>query len=463
MGELSAPARYRSTTRLTYVFGALGGLLFGYDLGVVAGALLFLAPELGLTPVQEGLVTSSLLLGAMVGALGCGPVSDRMGRRIVMLLAGVVFAVGAVGAALAPGAATIIVFRFVMGLAVGTVSVTVPIYLAELAPPQLRGRLSGLNQLMIASGILLAYLVNLVLGPLEAWRWMFGLAAIPAVLLMVGVYFQPESPRWLIKKGREAEALHVLRGSRDEVTAESEIAEIKSLHRREQQRIRLSQLLRTSGVRRILMVGLGLALFQQIMGINTIIYYAPTIFTDLGFGNTSALWINAGLGVWTLLVTVVMLLFVVDKIGRKKPLMIGALGQLLCMAVLALVFIQGGPSGGAAGWVAIAAFVLFKAVYSLSWGGIMWIMLGEIFPLRVRGVAMGIATFGNWLGNFLVAQFFPVLEEAAGAAFVFTIFAVIAAAAFVFAYFLVPETKGRSLEAIEAELVLGRSTETETV
>lgn len=455
MGVPSAHVPARSTNRLTYLFGALGGLLFGYDLGVVAGALLFLTPDLGLTPFQKGLVTSSLLLGAMVGALGCGPASDRLGRRIVVLLAGAIFAVGAIGAALAPGSAVIILFRFVMGLAVGTVSVTVPIYLSELAPPELRGRLSGLNQLMISSGILLAYLVNLALGPFEAWRWMFGLAAIPAALLMVGVYFQPESPRWLIKKGREAEARHVLQGSRDEATTESEISEIKNLNRQEQQRVRLSQLLRTSGLRRILIVGLGLAVFQQIMGINTIIYYAPTIFTDLGFGNASALRINAGLGVWTLLVTVVMILFVVDKVGRKKPLMFGALGQLLCMASLAIAFVLGGAGGGAAGWVAIAVFVLFKAVYALSWGGIMWIMLGEIFPLRVRGAAMGIATFGNWLGNFLVAQFFPVLEEAAGAAVVFTIFAVIAAAAFFFALLLVPETKGRSLESIEVKLVLG--------
>lgn len=439
--------------KATYFFGALGGLLFGYDLGTVAGALLFLTPDLGLTPTQKGLVTSSLIIGAMVGALGCGPVSDRLGRRMVVLMAAVLFAIGAVGAALAPTATVIILFRALMGLAVGTVSVMVPIYLSELAPADRRGRLSGLNQLMISCGILLAYLVNLAFAPLEAWRWMFGLAAVPAVLLLVGVYFQPESPRWLLKKGREDDARRVLSGSRDQRTVDAEVAEIKQINRQEGTQLRLRNALRTPRLRKILLIGLGLAVLQQIMGMNTIIYYAPTIFTDLGFGNASALAINTGLGVWSVLATIAMLLFVVDTIGRRKPLMIGALGQFACTLVLGIVFLFGGAHGGAAGIAAIVVFVVFKAVYALSWGGIMWIMLGELFPLRVRGVAMGIATFGNWAGNFLVAQLFPVLDAAVGSAIVFFIFAAIAVGAFFFARHLLPETKHRSLEDIEKQLV----------
>lgn len=452
-GASSAGVR-RSVGRMTYFFGALGGLLFGYDLGVVAGALLFIVPDLGLSPAQEGLVTSSLLLGAMIGALGCGPLSDRWGRRTVVLLAGFIFAVGSIGAGLAPNAAVVILFRFVMGLAVGVASVTVPIYLSELAPPRLRGRLSGLNQLMISTGILLAYLVSMALGPAEAWRWMFALGAVPALLLVAGVYFQPESPRWLVKKDREDEAREVLGGSRDEATLEAEIEDIKRVNRQEQRRMSLGELLRTTGLRRILTVGIGLAVFQQVMGINSIIYYAPSVFTSVGFNNASALLINVGLGIWTVIMTVVMLLFVVDRIGRKRPLVFGALGMMAVTAVLGITFLSAGTEGGAAGWIIIGCFVVFKAIFSLSWGGIMWIMLGEIFPLRIRGAAMGIATFGNWAGNFLVAQFFPVIEAAAGAAVVFFIFAGISVLAFVFSVLLVPETKGRSLEEIETELVL---------
>lgn len=447
--------QHRKIGASTYFFGALGGILFGYDLGTVAGALLFLTPDLSLSPVQKGLVTSSLLVGAMVGALGSGPLSDRLGRRKILMIAGALFMMGAIGAALSPTASAIILSRAIMGLAVGSVSVLVPVYLSELAPPHLRGRLSGLNQLMISLGILLAYLVSLALGGIGAWRWMFGLAAVPSILFLIGVYFQPESPRWLIRKGREAEARRVLGGRRDQTAVDAEIDEIKRVNREEETQISLRQTLASKKLRRILLIGVGLALFQQIMGLNTVIYYAPTIFKDLGFTNASALLINTGLGIWSLLLTVVMIVFVVDKVGRKKPLMYGALGQLVCTAALGLVFLAGG-NGGAAGWVAIAAFIVFKGVYALSWGGIMWIMLGEIFPLRVRATAMGIASLANWLGNFLVAQLFPVLESAVGAAAVFLIFALVALAAFFFARFLLPETKEKSLEQLEEELTPGR-------
>lgn len=450
--------QHRKIGGSTYLFGALGGILFGYDLGTVAGALLFLTPDLDLSPTQKGLVTSSLLIGAMVGAVGSGALSDRLGRRKVLLLAGAIFAVGAIGAGSAPTATVIIVFRAFMGLAVGTVSVLVPVYLSELAPPHLRGRLAGLNQLMISSGILLAYLVSLGLGGLGAWRWMFGLAAVPSILFLVGVYFQPESPRWLIRKGREAEARRVLGGSRDRATVDAEVEEIKRIDRGDEERVGLRRTLSSRKFRRILLIGIGLAVFQQIMGLNTVIYYAPTIFKDLGFTDSSALLINTGLGVWSLIMTVVMILFVVDKIGRKKPLMLGAIGQLVCTAALGVAFLLGGGSGGPAGWVAIAAFIVFKGVYALSWGGIMWVILGEIFPLRVRATAMGVASLANWMGNFLVAQFFPVLESAAGAAVVFFIFAIVALGAFFFALLLLPETKGRSLEQLEEELTPGTAT-----
>lgn len=431
----------------TYFFGALGGLLFGYDLGVVAGALLFITPELGLSPWQAGMVTSALVVGAMVGALVCGRLTDRFGRRAVVLLSAVLFALGAVGAAFAPDVLWIVLFRAVMGLAVGGASVTVPVYLSELAPAAARGALSGLNQLMISSGILLAYLVNLALEPFGAWRWMFGVAAIPAVLLFVGAWWQPESPRWLVQKGREAEARAVLGRSRDAVEVDAEIAEIRQVS--EVRQVGFAELLRDRQLRKLLVLGLGLAVLQQIIGINTIVYYAPTVLKSIGFGDSAAIITNAGLGALTVVVTVVML-GIVDRVGRRRPLIFGALGMTACMVLLGLVFLSGDVGGGGWGWVAIAGLALFKICFSLSWGGMVWIMLGEIFPLRARGLAMGVATFGNWAGNFVVSMFFPVLLGVLGGG-VFLMFAAVGVVAFLFALLAVPETKGRTLEDIEAQ------------
>lgn len=441
----------------TYFFGALGGLLLGYDLGIVAGALLFITPELGLSNLEAGMITSSLLVGGMVGALGCGRVTDHIGRRAAVLLAAVLFGVGAIGAALAPGVVTIIVFRFVMGLAVGMTSVTVPVYLSEIAPAQNRGALSGLNQLMISIGILVAYLVNLGLSPFEAWRWMFGLGVVPALLLLLGAYFQPESPRWLVKKGRFTEAREVLARSRPAEQCEAELSEIVRVNEHEQSDVGFRQVLSSKRLRSILYVGIGLAFLQQIIGINTIIYYAPTILKNLGFTDSAAIIANAGLGALTVVVTVLMLLFVVDRIGRRRPLIFGSVAMGAAMLVLGIIFLSGTFNiGGAAGWVAIACLAFFKIAYSLSWGGLVWIMLGEIFPLRARGTAMGMATFTNWGGNFLVGLLFPVLLGA-GTGIVFFIFAGLCLVTLVFAVTKVPETKQRSLEQIEHAMHLSRT------
>jgi sugar porter (SP) family MFS transporter len=435
----------------TYFFGALGGLLFGYDLGVVAGALLYIKPEFKLTSTGQGFVTSSLLLGAMIGALCCGWLSQRYGRRRVVMGAGVIFAVGALVASLAPGLAVLLTGRLVMGLAVGALSVSVPIYLSEITPASSRGGLSGLNQLMISSGILIAYLVDLALGPAHAWRWMFGLALVPAAALLGGLWFQPESPRWLVGQGRLDEARAALSRSRDPGEVEAEIAEIQRVAELAGRRGELAAIWRTPVLRRILLIGVGLAFLQQISGINTIIYYAPTILTKLGYKDVAAIAANAGLGGLTVLVTLIMLVYVVDRAGRRRPLIIGALGMAACMLLLGLTFLTAGFSSGGAGWLAIAALAGFKVFYSLSWGGMVWILLGEMFPLRVRGTIMGVATFANWTGNLLVGQFFPTLLGA-GTGTVFFIFSGISVLACLFAARWIPETKGRTLEQIEQHL-----------
>ena len=302
----------------TYVFGALGGLLFGYDLGVVAGALLLIKPEFGLGALEVGFVTSSLLVGCMIGALGCARLADAVGRRGLVVAAGAVFGVGCLVAAVAPNLAVIVTGRFVMGLAVGALSMTVPIYLSEIAPARVRGALSGLNQLMISSGILIAYLINLGLSEGAEWRVAFGLALVPAVALVIGVYFQPESPRWLMRRGREDDARGVLARITDDV--EGEVARIREVLGGGG-RSSVAALLGDRRLRRVLLTGVGVAFLQQVIGINTIIYYAPTILTALGFGKSAALLANAGLGALTVVVTVIMLL-VVDRIGRRRPLIL---------------------------------------------------------------------------------------------------------------------------------------------
>lgn len=433
----------------TYVFGALGGLLFGYDLGVVAGALLLIKPEFGLDNLEVGFVTSSLLVGCMIGALGCVRLADALGRRRLVVAAGAVFGVGCLISALAPNLAVIVTGRLVMGLAVGALSTTVPIYLSEIAPARARGALSGLNQLMISSGILIAYLINLGLSGAGEWRYAFGLALVPAIALVIGVYFQPESPRWLMRRGDVDAARAVLARITDDV--DGEVGRIQAVLDGPV-RPSVRSLLGDRRLRRVLLVGVGVAFLQQVIGINTIIYYAPTILTALGFGTSAALLANAGLGALTVVVTVIMLV-VVDRIGRRRPLIYGAIAMAIAMALMGTVFtVAGLKGGGAAGWLAIICLALFKISFSMSWGGMAWILLGEIFPLNVRGTAMSLATFANWAGNLFVGLFFPVLLGI-GTGVVFYLFAAVGVISCAFAIRFVPETRGRSLEQIEQQLL----------
>src|SRR5215212_1276687 len=435
---------------LIYFFGALGGLLFGYDTGVIAGALLYINKDLELTPTLQGVVVSSLLVGAMVGAIVAGPLADAIGRRRLVLIAAVTFIVGAIGSALAPSAAVLILFRVVLGLAVGAASVIVPLYLAELAPTEIRGAIASLNQLMIVTGILVAYIVNLSLAASGGWRLMLGLAVVPALVMLFGMLFMPETPRWLVAKDREPEAREILRRSRDEDAVEKEIHDIKSVERQEEGGLR--ELL-APWVRPALVVGMGLAILQQIVGINTIIYYAPTTLTNVGFGNSAAILANAGIGVINVTMTLVAMRFI-DRAGRKPLLLAGAAGMALSLAVLGLTsLLLPAPTGvGPVGIITLVCLALFIAAFAVSWGPIVWVMLGEIFPLKVRGSAMAVATVLLWGANFVVSLTFPVLLDALGLGWLFVGYALIGVAALFFVRSFVTETKGRSLEEIEADL-----------
>ncbi len=428
-----------------YGFGALGGLLFGYDIGVIGGALLFIRRAMALTPLLEGVVVSAILVGALIGAAIAGQATDRVGPRRLLMLAGALLALGSLGAGLSTGAPMLVICRIVTGLGVGAASVEVPLYLSEMAPTRVRGALTTLNQLMISSGIFIAYIIDYSLSSSGAWRVMIGLAVIPSLLLLGGMAMQPDSPRWLARHGRRAEAHAVLLRTRTPGEAERELADIDAAAQRH--RGGLAQLWAAPGGRRALLLACGLAILQQVIGINTIIYYAPTIFTAAGFGDSAAILVAVGLGGLTVLVTIVTSQ-IIDRVGRRPLMLGGALVMALCMLVLGVIFFRGPLRGEAVIAIAVLCIALYKVAFSLSWGPVVWVLLPEVLPLAGRGAGMGIAAMLNWVGNFFVALTFPVLL-AVGAGSIFMIFAVFALIAFVFAWRMLQETSGRSLEQIE--------------
>ncbi|WP_406690274.1 sugar porter family MFS transporter [Saccharopolyspora sp. ID03-671] len=429
---------------------ALGGLLFGYDIGVISGALLFIADDFALTPLLEGVVTSALLLGAAIGALTGGRLCDRLGRRTTLLIAAGVFVLGALGSGMAADTWTLVAARLVLGLAVGAASLVVPLYIAEMTPARTRGALVSLNQLMVTIGILASYLINSALAPAEAWRWMLGLAGVPAVLLAVGMLFLPETPRWFLSKGREGAARAVLQRSRPASEVESELTEISQVLEQERNQDRSLARLADPSVRPMLIVGIGLAIIQQITGINTIIYFAPSILQATGYGTSGAILSTVGVGVVNVALTVVAI-FLVDRIGRRPLVLMGIGGMTITAGLLGCVYLL--PSlGGAAGYAALILIAAYVAFFAVSLGPVVWLMISEIFPLRIRGTAMSVSTVALWLTNVLVALTFLSMFTAMGPTTTFWIYALIGTAAWLFTYFLVPETKQRSLEQIESEL-----------
>jgi sugar porter (SP) family MFS transporter len=364
---------------------ALGGLLFGYDIGIISGALLFIEKVFPLTPFLTGVVVSSILLGAVIGAGASGALGDRLGRRKMVLVAALIFAAGAVGMALSPTVGVLIFFRIVAGLAVGAASALVPTYISEISPTDMRGSLSSVFQLAITLGILLAYLVNFALAGAGAWRWMLGLAAVPAAVLFVGMYLVPETPRWLIKNEFMDEARAVLRRSRGREDVEGEIGEVQQVEREESQ-TGVRELL-SPWVRPMLIVGVGLAMLQQFSGINTIIYYAPTIIKNTGLGDSASILATVGIGVVNVLFTLVAI-WLIDRLGRKKLLLGGLSGMTLGTVLLGLGFAL--PSlSGIVSWITLGAMLLYIASFAASFGPIVWVMLPEIFPLQARGSGVG--------------------------------------------------------------------------
>jgi sugar porter (SP) family MFS transporter len=431
---------------------ALGGLLFGFDTGIISGALLFIKKDLALSPFLQSAVVSAILVGAVVGAGSSGPLADRFGRKTMTIAAAAVFIVGALGSALAPNVGLLIAARVILGFAVGSSTIFVPLYIAELAPTEIRGTLTSLFQLAITLGIVVAYLVNYALAEAEAWRWMLGLGAVPALVLLVGMLPLPDSPRWLVEMDRHDEARSVLRrvrASGADIDGEMEEME-QAITEEEREAAGWGELLRP-WVRPMLIVGIGLAMGQQLVGINTIIYYAPTIMEATGLEAGVSILATLGVGIVNVIFTVVALVLI-DRVGRKPLLLVGLVGIFVALVILGLGYALPSLSGIVA-WITFVGLIVYIASFAASFGVVLWVVLPEIFPLKIRGSAMSVCTILHWSSNLLVSLTFLPLISAIGEAATFWGYAIIAVGTFFFVYFLMPETKGRSLEQIQRDLL----------
>jgi sugar porter (SP) family MFS transporter len=428
---------------------ALGGFLFGFDTGIISGALLFIKQEFGLSAGLQQLVVGSLLLAAVVGALLGGPISDVWGRKRTLILAALIFGVGALVASFSPNLAVLVVARVLLGLAIGIASMIVPVYIAEIAPPRVRGALVSLQQFMITVGIMVSYLVSYAFSGSGAWRWMLGVGMIPAAILFVGMLPLPESPRWLLAKDRRQDALGVLRRIRhEEHNPEAELAEIEAVHKM-QAGVSYQDLFRPS-VRPALVVGVGIAFINQMVGVNAVIYYAPTILKDAGFSSSAAILATTGVGILNMLVTLCALLLI-DRVGRRPLLLVGISGVLLALIVLGAAYLlPGGPSG--AGFLLVAGLLVYIASFAASLGIAIWLLNSEVYPLEVRGKGAAAGAFTHWVLDFVIASTVLTLIATITPTGMFWFYGLFAILGIVFVLRRVPETKGKTLEEVSEEL-----------
>ncbi|MBD8045131.1 sugar porter family MFS transporter [Arthrobacter sp. Sa2BUA2] len=446
---------HRNTLRRATWIATLGGFLFGYDTGVINGALPYMQDDLGLTPFTEGLITSSLLFGAAFGALGAGQLADRLGRRRLLIILAGVFLLGAAGTAAAPGVGLMVLARVVLGLAVGGASAVVPMFLAELAPAARRGQVVTRDQLMIVSGQLAAFVCNAVIGNLwgeegNVWRWMLLVATLPAIALWIGMNFVPESPRWLGSKGRYAQMLTELQRIRSAEDAQAEYEEAKALASGVPTRTGRLKDFAEPWLMRVLLIGMGLSIVQQITGVNAIIYYGTQILADAGFGTEAALTANIANGVVSV-GAALLGIWLLGKVGRRPMLMTGLIGTCSTLAIIGVASILL-PEGPARGFTVLSMTVLFLAFQQGAVSPVTWLMLSEIFPLRVRGLGIGLSVFVQWMANFAVGFSFPMLMSALGISTTFFIFVALGICAVLFVKRYLPETRGLSLEEVELQL-----------
>lgn len=467
---------------------ACGGLLFGYDVGVISGALLFVGPKFGLSDRGQELVTSAVLVGSFMGAIGAGWFTRRFGGRVANMLAGGIFVVGAIASAMSDSAQALTMARLLVGVGIGITAVAAPLYVAEIAPPDRRGLMITLYQLFITIGILVSYIVDLASAP--HWRIMFGLGALPGLVLAVGMWMMPSSPRWLAARGRRQEARAVLertlpsdqaaRAMRD---MEADLASQKSApqwwqvfsshpHDAQGNALRGWPAFRSRAARRALFITSMLAMFQQFIGINAIIYYAPRIFQKAGFADAqAALWATLVVGVVNVVATFITV-GLVDRAGRRTLLVWGLTGMIGSLCILGFAFMNFDAAAVAAeqpasaegalpyttqgsvtlAWLTLVCVVSYIACFAFSMGPLVWVLIGEMFPLQARGSGNAIAAGANYFANFVVGATFLSMLSRLGAANTFLLFAVVATLNLLFVLFFVPETAGRTLEEIERQL-----------
>ncbi|WP_213880310.1 sugar porter family MFS transporter [Pseudomonas sp. dw_358] len=460
---LGRGAKNRSPGRLILIsvfVATMGALAFGYDTGIIAGALPFMTLPvdqggLGLTAVTEGMVTSALIVGAAFGSLASGFLSDHLGRRLTLRMLSVLFILGAIGTATAPTIPLMIAARFILGIAVGGGSATVPVFIAEIAGPKHRAPLVSRNELMIVSGQLLAYVLSALMAALlhsdSVWRYMLAVAAVPGLLLLVGTFFVPASPRWLAHKGRFDEARHVLERLRDSPEeAQREVDEMKSqAAQAKKQRVPARELLRQGWVIKLLLIGIGLGFTAQFTGVNAFMYYTPIILKNTGMGTNAALTATIGNGVVSVIATLLGI-WAIGRYGRRTLLMSGlvvvVLAQLALGAVLTFL-----PANLTQSYAALACILVFLLFMQMCISPVYWLLMSELFPMQVRGLLTGTAVSMQWIFNATVAFAFPLTLAALGNT-TFFIFAAINVGSALFVFFCLPETKGKSLEAIEKHM-----------
>jgi sugar porter (SP) family MFS transporter len=435
------------------IIAAIGGLLFGFDTGVISGALLYLKKDLHANSVAQEWIVSVLLLGAVLGAILSGYLADKLSRKWTKVISGCIYVIGAIGCAAAVSVPMLIGFRFVLGLSVGTASFVAPLYISEVSPPKVRGGLVSFNQLAITSGILLAYLVNFAFSSVpEGWRWMLGVGAIPGAALAIGMLTVPRTPRWLMEHGMEDKAREVLkklRGADPNADIDQEVAEIKEAKKKESSTT-VRDLLKPN-IRPLIWIGAGLAIFQQFVGINTVIYYAPTILSKTGLTNSASITQTVFVGVTNVVFTIIAVLLL-DRVGRRRLLLIGTVGLTIAIIFLGVFFATPWLQQHAS-YLALVALIVYIASFAVGLGPVFWLMISEIYPTGIRSKAMSFATVLNWAANFVVAGTFLsliALVTRQGAFFIFGFLGVLAIAFFAWK---VPETKDRSLEQLQSELV----------
>ena len=439
----------RRYVRIVAAVAALGGLLFGYDTGVMSGALLFISPEFDMGPTEEGWVTSMLLVGAAVGALTGGQIADGLGRRMTLIIGGLIFVLGSLWCAVAPTVLMLGAARTFLGVAVGAVSIVVPMYISEKVPGDVRGKMVSLNTFMIVVGQLLAYLVNSALAPTGNWHLMLGMAAVPGAILVVGMWFLADTPVWYARRGRLDKARETAARAGmtlAELDIEDRVGDGASISRRsEWQALKAHRWLRIT-----VLVAMCIGITQQITGVNAIVYFAPTMMNQVGISTENSVYTAIVIGVVSVIACWVGLQ-IVDRVGRRRLLLIGLTGNVISLIALAVAY-RFADGNTAVAMLSLALMALFIAFQQAAVSPTTWLLISELVPVKIRGLGMGIAGLALWVANWAVAQFFLPLVALLSGSGTFVMFAVLGIVALGFVRTFIPETTGRSLEEVGREL-----------